>query len=69
MVCDLDLICMKLVSFRKKDYKDLIGLLNDCPYVTQDMVAQRLYYLYDKIPADVLSIPAIEFVRLNVRRI
>lgn len=66
-VCDLDLVCMKLVSFRDKDIDDLEGLLNDCPYITQDMITQRIHYLYGEYPYDKLKKEAILYVRQNVK--
>lgn len=66
-ICDLDLICMKLVSYRDKDVNDLYGLLMDCSSVTQYDIHTRLIYLYDKTPYDLLCNEAIRFVRFNVR--
>lgn len=67
-VCDLDLICMKLTSYRDKDYSDLVGLLSDMPYLTQDMIMQRLIYLYGNDAIYRLKEDAIRFVRVNVHR-
>lgn len=67
-ISDLDLLCMKLVSFRDKDINDIRGILIDCPYINQDMISNELIYLYgDDVFLD-LKREAVEFVRLNVHR-
>lgn len=67
-VSDLDLICMKLISFRDKDEEDLRGLLTDC-YVTQEMISDRLIFLYGNNIFNKMKQEAIYFVRYNVKRI
>lgn len=66
-VSDLDLICMKLISFRDKDERDLRGLLKDC-FVTQSMIQDRLVYLYGDNVFYKMKQDAISFVRVNVQR-
>lgn len=66
-VCDLDLICMKLVAFREKDIADLQNLILDCPAITQDMLSNNLVYLYGDDVFLQLKSKAITFVRTNVR--
>lgn len=66
-VCDLDLICMKLVVFREKDIVDLQNLILDCPAITQDMLSNNLVYLYGDDVFLQLKSKAITFVRTNVR--
>lgn len=67
-VCDLDLICMKIIAFRDKDEADLIGLLEDCKYITQDILTENLIFLYGEDVTLRLSARAIAFVRYHVRR-
>lgn len=67
-VCDLDLVCMKLVAFRDKDTRDLASLLKDCPYITQGMISNELQFLYGENILMKMKQDAINFVRYNVRR-
>lgn len=67
-ICDLDLFCMKLVSYRPKDKEDLKALLIDMPYLTQDMIGDRLHYLYGPDALYKLKAASIRFVRQNVHR-
>ena len=63
VVCDLDLICMKLVSFRDKDISDLINLFKINKWITQQILIDRLIYLYKVANvSDILSYNARVFV-------
>jgi hypothetical protein len=68
-ICDLDAICMKLVSYREKDFKDLSGLADDNKgLITQLMIANELQFLYGDNAFDLLSSDAISYVRMNFPR-
>lgn len=58
---------MKLISFRDKDKDDLRGLILDCN-VTQNVISDRLVYLYGNDVFLKMKQDAIVFVRTNIRR-
>lgn len=45
-ICDLDLLCTKLVSYSDKDKVDIEGLVTDNPILTKEAVDNELSYLY-----------------------
>jgi hypothetical protein len=68
-ICDLDAICMKLVSYREKDIRDLNGLIADNNMsITQSMIANELQFLYGDNAFDLLSNDAISYVRMSFPR-
>lgn len=67
-ICDLDLFCMKLTSFRAKDEDDLNGLINDMHYLTQSMLTDRLHFLYGSDALYKLKQDAISYVRTHIHR-
>jgi hypothetical protein len=68
-ICDLDLICMKLISYREKDVNDLDGLVMDNNgMITQSMIADRLHFLYGKDAFDLLKPNAISYVKVRFSR-